>query len=56
MFYSSQVPSLCWRDVIPELDYKGFHLPSPEGLSIVITAFNTACRVSVGVVQMCMYM
>ena len=30
--------------MIPELDYEGFFLNSPDGLSIIMTAFNIGCR------------
>ena len=35
---------MCWRDVIPEMDYEGFSLPSPSGLSIIMTTFNVASK------------
>ena len=33
-----------WRELILHLDYPGFVLPSPEALSLIMTAYNMACR------------
>lgn len=33
-----------WRELILHLDYPEFYLPSPEALSLVMTAYNMACR------------
>ena len=33
-----------WRELILHLDYPGFVLPSPEALSLIMTAYNLACR------------
>ena len=33
-----------WRELILHLDYPGFILPSPEALSLIMTAYNMACR------------
>ena len=33
-----------WRELILHLDYPGFILPSPESLSLIMTAYNMACR------------
>ena len=41
---SAQVPNMPWRELILHLDYPGFILPSPEGLSLIMTAYNMACR------------
>jgi CCR4-NOT transcription complex subunit 1 len=40
----SLVPNLCWRDVVPEMDYEGFHVPTTEGLNIIMTAFNIGSK------------
>lgn len=42
--FISQVPNLCWRDVVPEMDYEGFHLSSPDGLSIIMTAYTAGSK------------
>ena len=39
-----QVPNMPWRELILHLDYQGFYLPSPEALSLIMTAYNMACR------------
>ena len=39
-----QVPNLPWHEVINELDYPGFYIPSPEGLSLIMTAYNMCCK------------
>ena len=44
VFFKLQVPNLCWRDVVPEMDYEGFHLPSLEGLSIIMTAYTAGSK------------
>jgi CCR4-NOT transcription complex subunit 1 len=40
----SLVPNMPWRELILHLDYPGFILPSPEALSLIMTAYNMACR------------
>ncbi len=29
---------------MPEMDYEGFHLSSPDGLSIIMTAYTTGSK------------
>jgi len=38
------VPNLIWRDVILELDYPGFFLPSPEALGLIMSVYRVASR------------
>ena len=44
LYMYMQVPNLCWRDVVPEMDYEGFHLSSPDGLSIIMTAYTAGSK------------
>ena len=37
-FVCFQIPLLSWRQVIQELDYPEFHVPSREGLQLLFTA------------------
>lgn len=39
-----QVPNLIWREVMLELDYPGFFLPSPEALSLIMTTHRMVSR------------
>jgi len=43
-FSPYQVPNLIWRDVILELDYPGFFLPSPEALGLIMSVYRVASR------------
>ncbi|XP_064398380.1 CCR4-NOT transcription complex subunit 1-like [Halichondria panicea] len=37
-------PSLNWREVVQSFDYPGFLVPSPDALSLIVTAYNQATR------------
>ena len=40
----SLLPNLNWREVILWLDYPEFHLSSPDGLNLIVSAFKLATR------------
>lgn len=35
---------LNWREVVQSLDYPDFYVPSPDALSLIVTAYNQASR------------
>ncbi len=37
-------PSLNWREVVQSFDYPGFLVPSPDALSLIVTAYNQVGR------------